>query len=199
MGQFCTHGSGTFRESARQLSELPHLVCQLAIQHLQRVPVGRRQHRLRKARPPRRHRHHPDRRPVGQLRAGRHRISRRRLVRACPAEDPGDRFPGDLQPGQPLPGPRQPLFQPRELTAQFIHLAVGCRLTPLQFPGQRSHRTSPRSYPEQYEMPRRHGRPACISPAQQVSEEELHPSPSARPRVSLMRPVSRPRARTVPL
>ena len=99
--------------------------------------------------PPRRHRHHPGRRPVGQPRAGRHRISRRRLVRAYPAEDPGDRFPGDLQPGQPLPGPRQPLFQPREFTAQFIHLAVGCRLTPLQFPGQRSHRASPRSYPKQ--------------------------------------------------
>jgi hypothetical protein len=74
---------------------------------------GRRQRRLRKARPPRRHCHHPDRRPVGQPRAGRHRISRRRLVRACPAEDPGDRFPGDLRAGQPLPGPRQPLFQPR--------------------------------------------------------------------------------------
>jgi hypothetical protein len=55
-------------------------------------------------RPPRRHRHRPDRRPAGQPRVGRHRISRgRQLARAGFTEDLGDRLPGDLQPGQRLP------------------------------------------------------------------------------------------------
>jgi hypothetical protein len=123
-------------------------------QDLQQVPVGGRQHRLGKARPPRRHRHHPDRRAAGQPRTDRCRTSRCRLrfpprpARAHPAEDLRDRFPGDLQPGQPLLGPRQPLAQPRDLTTQLIHLMAGCRLTPLQLFNQRSHRASPRSYPK---------------------------------------------------
>ena len=65
------------------------------------------------------------------------------LPRARPAEDLRDRFPGDLQPGQPLLGPRQPLGQPRDLTAQLIHLPAGRRLTPLQFLDQRTHRAPP--------------------------------------------------------
>jgi hypothetical protein len=113
-------------------------------QDLQQVPVGGRQHRQGKARPPRRHRHHPDRR------AGRRVcFPSRRLVRPRPAEDLRDRFPGDLQPGQPLLSPRKPIVQPRDLTAQLIRLLAGRRLTPPQFLDQRSHRTSPRSYPEQ--------------------------------------------------
>jgi hypothetical protein len=40
------------------------------------------------------------------------------------------------------------LAQPRDLTAQLVHLMAGCRLTPLQFLDQRSHRASPRSYPK---------------------------------------------------